>query len=271
MIYQLHVPRPPLDRFIKNLWYWEGDAPGHAKDTIMASSRIGILINLKNDALSWYGGEKFAQKNKLKGIALCGYQSTAFAINAHQPHMMGVQFRPGGGFPFFRASQNEFEGRHISLEEIWGADAERLRQRLVQALAPEDKFAILEQAMIGKAERGFEHHPVVAQALSRLSNGRPVRVASLAAEAEVSHKKFIRLFSDEVGFAPKLFLRVMRFQRLLERIWDAPTVDWAEMAAFYGYYDQPHLIRDFREFSGFTPAEYMRVRGPFQQHVPLRA
>jgi AraC-like DNA-binding protein len=271
MIYQTYVPRPPLDRFIKNLWYWEGDEPGHAKDTIMASSRMGILINLKSDELFWYGGEEFAQKNNLKGIALCGTHSSAFAINAHQPHMMGVQFRPGGAFPFFRATQQEFEDRHISLENLWGADAGRLHQRLVQALAPEDKFAILEQAMIDKAERGFEHHPVVALALTRLSAGRPLSVAALAAEAEVSHKRFIHLFTGEVGFAPKRFLRVMRFQKLLERVWDAPVVDWAEMAALYGYYDQPHLIRDFREFSGFTPSEYMRVRGPFQQHVPLRA
>jgi AraC-like DNA-binding protein len=38
-----------------------------------------------------------------------------------------------------------------------------------------------------------------------------------------------------------------------------------------GYYDQPHFIREFKEFSGFTPGEYLRLRGPYPRHVPLEA
>jgi AraC-like DNA-binding protein len=232
---------------------------------------MGVLINLKEDELSWYNGGDFARRNTLKGIALCGANSNAFAIDAFQPHMMGVQFRPGGVFPFFVEPAREFQNAHISLADIWRADAERLHQRLAQAPTPEQKFEILEQALIAKAPRGFDRHPAVAAALKTLSRKPNVSVASLAADADVSHKKFIRLFSDEVGFAPKLCLRVMRFQKLLDRVWQAPSVDWAEEATRHGYYDQPHLIGDFREFSGFTPAEYMRMRGPFQQHIPLPA
>ncbi|HTQ12255.1 MAG TPA: AraC family transcriptional regulator [Rhizomicrobium sp.] len=269
MKYQTHVPAPPLDRFVENLWYWEGDAPGHAKDTIMASGRMGILINLKHDALSWYDGERFATKNRLKGIALCGTHSRAFAINAWQPHMMGAQFRPGGSFPFFRPPARAFEDMHLSLEEVWGRDAERLHQRLVQAPTPEDKFAILEAALIAFAVRGFARHPAVEMALARLSRRRPVSVAALAAEAEMSHKKFIRLFAEEVGFTPKLYLRVARFQRVLAKIFAAPRVDWGDAVEQGGYFDQSHFIRDFREFSGFTPTEYLIRRGPYLQHVPL--
>jgi transcriptional regulator GlxA family with amidase domain len=96
-------------------------------------------------------------------------------------------------------------------------------------------------------------------------------VAQTAADGDISHKKLIRLFSEQIGYTPKLYLRVLRFQRLLDKVWDAHEVDWAPMAAAHGYCDQPHLIRDFREFSGFTPSEYLRHRGPFQQHVPLPA
>lgn len=269
MKYQLHIPAPPLDRFIENFWYWEGDAPGHAKDTIMASGRVGILINLKHDALAWYDGERFGQRHTLKGISLCGTHASAFAIDAYQPHMLGVQFRPGGSFPFFAPPAREFANAHVSLEDIWGADAERLHQRLVQAPTPDDKFAILEAALIALAPRGFAHHPVVEMALGRLSAGRATSVAALAAEAEMSHKKFIRLFSEEVGFTPKLYLRVARFQRVLAEIFRAPKIDWGDAVEQGGYFDQSHFIRDFRQFSGLTPTEYLIRRGPFLQHVPL--
>jgi AraC-like DNA-binding protein len=96
--------------------------------------------------------------------------------------------------------------------------------------------------------------------LKRLACRRPSSVAALAAEAEMSHKKFIRLFTDEVGFTPKIYLRVARFQRVLE------TGDAVEQG---GYFDQSHFIRDFREFSGLTPTEYLIRRGPYLQHVPL--
>lgn len=269
MIYQTYTPPPPLDGFIENLWYWEGDAPGHTKDTIMASSRMSLLINLRHDRLSWYGGENFGTHSKLRGIALSGNQSGAFAINADQPHMMGVQFHPGGAFPFLGMPASEFFNNHVSLEDVWGSEAGRLHERLVQTPTVADRFEILERALIALAVDRLERHPAVALALQRLHSAAPVSIASLAAEAEISHKKFIRLFTAEIGMSPKICLRILRFQRLLRGAWFAENIDWAQMAAEYGYYDQPHLIRDFKAFSGFTPRDWQKRRGPHLQHVPL--
>lgn len=271
MVYKTFEPPAPFDTFIENVWYWRGDDPGHAKDTIMASGRLGLLVNLSRDELSWYGGERFGTRNVLSGVGLCGAHTHTFAIDAYQPHMMGVQFRPGGAFTFFGGSAREFEDTHISLGDIWGADAERLRQRLVQAPTPEDKIDILFREI---ARRFSEqtHHPAVAIAL-RLLGRTPHRVSitSVAREAEVSPRKLIRLFAEEVGMTPKTYLRVSRFQQVLTRVHAAPSIDWMEVVERYGYYDQPHFIREFKEFSGFTPTDYFRLRGPYLQHVPLEA
>lgn len=61
---------------------------------------------------------------------------------------------------------------------------------------------------------------------------------------------------------PKLFARVRRFQRAISLAGQAPTVNWARLAADCGYFDQSHLIRDFVAFSGLTPADYLRWRTP---------
>src|ERR1700754_3451776 len=118
VVYKPVVPPPPFDAFIENLWYWQGGDPGHAKDTVMASGRLGLLINLNRDELLWYGGERYATRNVLAGIALCGTHTRTFAINACQPHMMGAQFKPGGAFVFFGGSARQFEDAHISLGDI---------------------------------------------------------------------------------------------------------------------------------------------------------
>jgi AraC-like DNA-binding protein len=87
-----------------------------------------------------------------------------------------------------------------------------------------------------------------------------------------------RLFRERVGLSPKLFLRIVRFQRALEAVRDARATasggeeprgggngsgttaarlaSWAEIAVSLGYYDQPHFIRDFREFAGESPGAW---------------
>jgi AraC-like DNA-binding protein len=269
VVYKTFVPPPPYDGLIENLWYWEGFDPGHTRDTIMASGRIGLMVNLNEDALTWYDGERYGRRNRIPGIALCGTHSKHFAIDAFQASNMGVQFKPGGAFAFFGGSARDFENAHISLAEIWGADAHRLHQRLVQAPTPEDKIAILFRAMVER-HRACERHPAVSLALSRFVRApRRTSVRAVAREAEVSAKRLIHLFAEQVGMTPKLYLRVSRFQRVLARVYAAPSVDWMEEVERHGYYDQPHFIREFREFSGFTPTEYFKLRGPYLQHVPL--
>ena len=168
VIYKTFVPPPPYDGFIENIWYWEGYDPGHAKDTIMASGRTGIMVNLSEDALTWYDGERYGRRNCIPGIAVCGTHSTHFAIDAFQASNMGVQFKPGGAFAFFGGSAREFANAHVSLADIWGADAHRLHQRLVAAPTPDAKMAILFRAMVGRYQES-ERHPAVALAPSRFA------------------------------------------------------------------------------------------------------
>jgi AraC-like DNA-binding protein len=269
VIYRTYAPPPPYDALIENVWYWEGFDPGHAKDTIMASGRLGLLVNLADPELRWYDGDGFARRNTLPGIALCGAHSSSFAIDAFQPTNMGVYFKPGGAAAFFSGSAREFVDNHIALSDIWGAEAESLHQRLVHAPTPDAKAAILLRALVAHA-REPRRHPAVALALERFERApHRASIAGVAREAEVSVKRLIGLFADEVGMTPKSYLRVSRFQRVLERVHRAPTVDWMEEVERHGYYDQPHFIREFREFSGFTPTEYLRRRGPYLQHIPI--
>ncbi|HWA89055.1 MAG TPA: helix-turn-helix transcriptional regulator [Rhizomicrobium sp.] len=271
VVYKTFVPPAPFDAFIENIWYWRGFDPGHAKDTIMASARTGLMINLASETLAWYDGERYGRRNALKGPVLCGGHSAAFAIDAFQASNMGVQFKPGGAFAFFSGSARHFENAHVALGDLWGADAERLHQRLIEAPTPDAKIDMLFRAMVVRFNEAVRHPAVeIALGLFRRSPHR-VSVATAAREAEVSPKKLIRLFAEQIGMTPKAYLRVSRFQRVLERVHPAESVDWMEEVERHGYYDQPHFIREFKEFSGFTPSEYFRLRGPYQQHVPLEA
>jgi transcriptional regulator GlxA family with amidase domain len=100
-----------------------------------------------------------------------------------------------------------------------------------------------------------------------------VRVRDVARRVGLSDRRFIEVFRAEVGMTPKAYSRVRRFQRALAaaRAVGAGRPEWARVAAACGYFDQSHLVHDFREFSGFGPAECLRqFRVPAKQnHVPV--
>lgn len=98
------------------------------------------------------------------------------------------------------------------------------------------------------------------------------RVGVVAAESGLSRRRFIEVFVEEIGFTPKLYLRLQRFNRILHRVYGAPAVDWPEIAYLHGYADQPHFNREFREFSGLTPSQYLAQpgQGPGTPNSPKR-
>ena len=91
----------------------------------------------------------------------------------------------------------------------------------------------------------------------------------LAESIGVSQRRFIQLFRDELGLAPKLFGRVQRFQQAIKAIDRRETVDWLDLALSCGYFDQAHFIHDFIEFSSLTPGEYLGLRTAHLRHVRL--
>ena len=87
-----------------------------------------------------------------------------------------------------------------------------------------------------------------------------VSVQSLSVLAGISRQHIARKFDHYVGISPKLFCRVVRFQNMMRSVASLGNVDWASAALDLGYYDQAHMISDFKEFSGLTPASFLARR-----------
>jgi AraC-like DNA-binding protein len=179
-----------------------------------------------------------------------------------------VHFKPGGAFPFFRLPMDELVNTHVPLDALWGGKAEELRHRLLDAEAPAEKFLRLERSLLAALARPEARHGAVGRALAHVQRSSPApRIADLAEDSGLSQRRFIRLFSDEVGLTPKAFCRVLRFQQALQIIDGADAVDWADLAGACGYYDQAHFIHDFQGFCGFSPTAYLTRRAEHMNHV----
>jgi AraC-like DNA-binding protein len=272
MIYRTYIPRPPLSGFVDLFWSYEGYDPPHARERVVPTGTMQLIFNLREDELRVYDRQDHRRFRSLGGSLISGAHSRFVVIDtASQASTVGVHFKAGGAHPFLGVSAGELRDADVPLGALWGTKANELRGRLLEARTPEARFRLLERALLSQvARRPLTHHPAVAFALEEFQSGpRAKTVKEVSGPTGLSQRRFIELFREEVGLTPKLFSRIRRFQEVISLLGSGPRAEWAEVALRCGYFDQAHLVHDFREFSGTTPTAYLANRGEHPNHVSL--
>lgn len=153
--------------------------------------------------------------------------------------------------------------RVVELDHVLGRVAARLAEQLHETASWPARFDVLDAVITRRLAAARPPAPAISWALRRLTEtGGLVGIGALADERGSSRQYLSTGFRDQVGLPPKTLARILRFQRvirLLEREGDARL---AQVADECGYYDQAHLNRDFRAFSGRTPSQFLAGRLP---------
>jgi AraC-like DNA-binding protein len=272
MFYRSHTPAPPLHDFIERFWLCS-DAPAHRRERILPSGTIELVVNLREDEIRIYDPAQPDRVRRLSGAIVSGTYGSFFVIDTLQhASMLGVHFRPGGAVPFLGAPSCELADRHVDLAALWGREpAAELRERLCAAATAAERFRLLEKMLVRRLRHPPQRHGAVAAALDAFQRtGSDVSIRDVAQDVGLSQRRFIQVFAAEVGLTPKLYCRVRRFQQARRLVGKTAAPDWAGIAVTCGYFDQSHLIRDFREFSGLSPVAYLRQASEqvLPNHVP---
>jgi AraC-like DNA-binding protein len=275
MIFRNHIPEPPLSDFVEVMWLTEGYIQPHRLERVLPTGAMSLIINLHEDCNRVYDRHIHSKYQRLSGSIICG-ASSEFAIidTVEQQSTVGVAFRPGGAFPFFKQSAGELQDADVSLDALWGAGASYLREQLLEGKTSRAKFQILEAALLGRIVELLEPHPAVRYAVNNFQRLPHRAVSAVTDQIGLSERRFIQVFAEQVGLTPKLFCRVQRFQSVLRHMSGhlAPghCIDWAQIALECGYFDQAHFNHDFRAFSGINPTSYLANKTQFQNHVVLQ-
>jgi AraC-like DNA-binding protein len=140
---------------------------------------------------------------------------------------------------------------------VLGAWVNELEQRLGESRSFEDRVRIANTFFLSCCARLHSPDGITAAAMSILYRQGSIQVPALAQQAGMSTRQFERRFTREVGMPPKLFARIARFEAALES--KAVSIDssWTDVANQLGYFDQMHLIHNFKEFSGELPTSLL--------------
>jgi AraC-like DNA-binding protein len=260
---ELALP-PPLDRWVECVWSVQAPAaPAAGFDTIVPDGCPELILQL-GDRYECTDG----RRTELQPAAfLMGALSGPLRVRPRGgTHTVGIRFRPGGLSSFLRLPLHELTDRALPVADAFGAAGRELCERVASARGAGDLVHAAGRFLLPRlAPRPGGR--ALAGALVR-SRGR-TSVDALAAGAGVSTRHLERVFRDEVGLSPKRLARVVRVQEVLRRAGAAPG-RWVDVALDCGYADQAHLVRDFRELTGESPARWSGSELARQFTAPAR-
>ncbi|APR82791.1 Transcriptional regulator, AraC family protein [Minicystis rosea] len=178
-----------------------------------------------------------------------------------------IQFKPGWSTPLLGVAANELTDEFVMLEDLWGRPGRDLVLELLGAKSVPEMLHRLARAFADRVRKTFEptSAPLARRAVS-LMEAEEVRIESVAARLGVTARHLRRAFAENIGIGPKHFARSARLQRAVRMA--ATAGDWARVAMDAGYYDQAHLITDFRDLVGLTPDAFSKRARDLDPPVP---
>src|SRR5262245_52986160 len=205
MRYSVHRPGPPLDGLVDYLWALS-DAPGHQRERIVPSGTVELVISLREDEFRIYRSLPAGKVGRrFRRAIVSGCYGAPFEIDARvHASVIGVHFRPGGAARILGFRPGEIADAHVGLEDVWGRRAAELRERLCGEPDPLERFRILERALVARLPPDPRQRTAVGAALSILG-GSGVEVGEVVRWLGMSRRRFIEIFTEDVGMTPKRY------------------------------------------------------------------
>lgn len=261
MLYIERKPAPPLRRFVRSLWYAKAPDVEHRRERVLPSGCAHVVVSLSRDYLTECRDDGVEERT---APAILVGQRSVYEIIATPDlvELAGILFQPGALPAFVKDRADLLSNCSVGLDQIWAGYTDALRSRMLEGSSPEARLRILEDSLAtdllsGGADRRPVLHPAVEFALDKFAtDSSRVSVAAVARSTGWSERRFSQLFREQVGFTPKVWYRLQRFQRAVQELRAGAEVRWSELAVECGFYDQSHLANEFRLFSGVDLTTY---------------
>lgn len=241
---------------VRSLWFNEA-APTRRYERILPQPVAHVIVNLSDPyRLLTRGGAWVG--DPFRSAFVSGLQPEYLVIeNPDWLWQCGAELEPAGLAALVSVPPAELTARVRDADDLIAGStgwrdalraAERDAERTLDVLTELIEAAIRPDVAID---------PVVREALARLDADPDLPIARLASDIGVPHAQLIRRFRSGVGVTPKTYADLARFSHFLNAIPFDAVPTWSELVAATGYHDQPHFIRSFKRYTGYTPSRYL--------------
>ncbi|WP_330181495.1 helix-turn-helix domain-containing protein [Nocardia sp. NBC_01503] len=264
MQYIGRVPAPPLDRFIDDIYCLSG-MPRHRRMLVPPMPSAHLFINLGEPIRLWDRDPPASPSTLIDGWFM-GLRTKRFVVeySAHV-RLVGVHFKPWGIAAFTGIPGIELLDRCVPVDAVWQRSLDRIREQVHAIGSPARTLGFVERELRSRlTETPTRSLDLVSHTGARLASAYgSMPVTALTEAAGVSGNHLAAQFKSQIGVTPKRVARIYRFARLILSVDARRPVDWSEFAHSAGYFDQAHSSREFKDFTGYTPTEYLALRRKF--------
>lgn len=267
MEYKEILPPPVLSNFVRHFWYIE----------YTNKLSVNIPFRLMADG---FPNLLFQYKNQFKDSSTLAYSFPGCLLLGHTHNFRSLVIDRAFGvfgvalFPYTPSLLYQFPGlafanNIISSEDLFMPVDSYLEERVALAASNEDRIQILTVYLVEKLSKCNPHTDVLIQDIVRyiVQTKGVLSIETLMMHVNISRRQFERRFMQHVGISPKVFSRIIRFQNTLKYSPNIKIGNLTSLALEYGYADQAHFIREFKEFSGINPKYYFIHQGEAAENL----
>jgi AraC-like DNA-binding protein len=243
---------PELAHIISHYWMvsWDLRGLGPCQQETLPHPNIQVIFEKGKSAVSGVHTGKFSRT--LEG----------------RSHVFGVKFNPGGFRPFLNGAASELMDLVVPVKEVFGEEVAELDALLTSRRGEEAMIKAANEFFVARAPKRDPAMDLAGRLVAQIFDEPEIKtVDDLVRRVKIGKRSLQRIFNEYVGVHPKWVIRRYRLHELLERFHSGVRLDLARLAVELGYFDQAHLINDFREIVGHSPTEYRKQAG--QRRAPI--
>ncbi len=255
--YQEYLPSADLQDIVECTWTFVRAATPFRNSLyrILPDGRVDIILAVygKGNEIDWHNSRRLFEASRL--LVVGPYSAPLEVSMADRPITFGIRFKPGRAFTLLGKKVHEIFNQTLPVEDFSWAS------RLLRRLSPPNRYRSQDnpifylENILRSAHRSGppEDDPVAYVVDEIMAQSGQLSIEASAKMVGLSPRQFRRRFESAVGLNPKLFARIIRFQHVLSLSKTCDRKDWASLAIDAGYYDQAHMINDYKAFYGFSP------------------
>lgn len=198
-------------------------------------------------------------------IALLGPRTTYGGTASLSGHVLcfGIFFRPFTPWRLFGIPTAEMVGLDCDATAVFGSWVADLWHKLGSCRTFTQRIVVATEALLGFVNTARPLTSIMRTVQRLRSSDASTRVARVAHDSAMSVRSYERQFAGEIGISPKEFARLSRFATAID-LRRMNKDSWLNISHELGYFDQTHMMRDFRIFAGDAPGRLVRPESDFQ-------
>lgn len=253
MEYKKYNPPPVLQQYVRYFWSFDSLQPDIPVFFIKSFADKYPRLIFQN--LHEFDSIRTPQGEKMPLCYLSGIDTkdTLALVGGSFSHF-GVSFYPHALNAFFRIGADELVNEMPDVSLLCNS---RIQFKLETAKTHLDRVQILSKYLFEKIYRLRQPEPLINHIILSDAITEDIAIYELQKTYDVSERQLERKFKTAVGISPKKYQRIIRFEKSLQLLMGAGYKSLASVAHRLNYTDQSHFIKDFKEFSGMTPYEFI--------------